>query len=103
MGTRLIRVLLALAAPGSSPNGPERIFPLDAAFRFKLLCGNPRLPHSSRLGETCPTTTDAVGSVALRLMYRDAGSKPPTQASRPEGRLAALGNASMEFVVSQVS
>jgi hypothetical protein len=36
-------------------------------------------------------------------MYRDAGSKPPTQASRPEGRLAALGNASMEFVVSQVS
>ena len=59
MGTRLIRVLPALAAPRSRPNGPECIFPLDAAFRFKLLCGNPRLPHSSRLGETCPPISDA--------------------------------------------
>jgi len=32
----------------------QSIFSLDAAFRFQLLCGNRRLPHSSRLGETCP-------------------------------------------------
>jgi hypothetical protein len=37
MGTRLIRVLPALDAPRSKANGPECIFPLDAAFRFKLV------------------------------------------------------------------
>ena len=85
MGTRLIRVLPALAAPRSKPNGPERIFPLDAAFRFKLLCGNPRLPHSSRLGETCPYTPDAVGGVVLRWERLTAVYRCKHGKAAPEG------------------
>lgn len=48
-------------------------------------------------------TADAEGSVAFGCCAEDAGKKPQTQASRPAGRLAALGNGPLGFVVSHVS
>ena len=91
MGTRLIRVLPALDAPRSKPNGQERIFPLDAAFRFQLLCGNRRLPHSSRLGRRVLPKTDAVGSVLFVRRATNSGWNPRRkQAASKDGlRLAA--------------
>jgi hypothetical protein len=51
MATRLIRVLRTCALGALVFNA---LFPLDAICGRKLLYSNPRLPRSSRLGETCP-------------------------------------------------
>jgi len=67
------------------------IFSLDAAFPFQLLAGNRRLPHSSRLGETCPTPAHAKHG-AFRSPRPCCRWKPQKQQATPKSglRLAAL-------------
>jgi len=89
MGSRLMRVYRALVASRPGPQRPRAFLLKTPLFRFWLLHSNHGLLHSSRLGETCPPTTDAVGSAGFGLnpqpAHRDKTAMNGPQLLRTQG------------------
>jgi len=107
MGSRLIRVHRALAAPRSRPQPAQSIFSLDAAFQILVTEQQPQVAPQLPTGGDVSYASDAVGSAPFGDAGRDedftaaTDSKAAPKSGLCKGYLWLLGAILIEPIISR--